>query len=94
MLWLIAIISAYLLLAVVALIDRYLLAGKPDPKVYAFYVGLLSLLLLLVIKDLFFLRYYIQLIYTKALKTHIQLFFSVKSYMNKTVLPIYLKANL
>src|SRR6056297_240191 len=44
MTWLIAIITAYLLLAVVSLVDRYLLAGKPDPKVYAFYVGLLSFL--------------------------------------------------
>ncbi|MEF8846953.1 MAG: hypothetical protein V5A57_00790 [Candidatus Paceibacterota bacterium] len=56
MIWLIAIITAYLLLAVVALIDRYLLAGQPDPKVYAFYVGLLSLSLLLIIP---FIDFYI-----------------------------------
>ena len=64
MLWLIAIISAYLLLAVVSLIDRYLLAGKPDPKVYAFYVGLLSLLLLLVIP---FIDFYIPSLFLLAL---------------------------
>jgi len=60
MTWLIAIIIAYLLLAVVSLIDRYLLAGKPDPKVYAFYVGLLSLLLVLVIP---FIDFYIPSLY-------------------------------
>lgn len=56
MTWLIVIILAYLLLAVVALIDRYLLAGEPNPKVYAFYVGMLSGLLVLLIP---FIDFYI-----------------------------------
>lgn len=42
MTWLIVIIIAYLLFAIVALIDRYLLAGPPNPKIYSFYVGMLS----------------------------------------------------
>src|SRR6056297_2239607 len=64
MTWLIAIIIAYLLLAVVSLIDRYLLAGKPDPKVYAFYVGLLSVLLVLVIP---FIDFYIPSLFLAGL---------------------------
>jgi len=46
--WLIVIITAYFLLAVVSLVDRYLLAGRPDPAVYAFYVGILSVLVVIV----------------------------------------------
>ncbi len=43
MLWLIAALSAYFILAVVFLVDKYLLAGPiPSPKVYAFYVGILG----------------------------------------------------
>ena len=50
MLWLIVAISAYLILAVVYLVDKYLLVGPiPNPKVYAFYVGILGLFVLLLI---------------------------------------------
>ncbi len=42
MLWLFVIISAYFIFAVNSLIDNYLLAGPPNPKSYAFYVGLLG----------------------------------------------------
>ncbi|PJE69607.1 MAG: hypothetical protein COU98_01060 [Candidatus Staskawiczbacteria bacterium CG10_big_fil_rev_8_21_14_0_10_38_10] len=48
MLWLIAALSSYLILAVIFLIDKYLLsAGLPNPKVYAFYVGILGISVLL-----------------------------------------------
>lgn len=46
--WLIAIISAYFLFAVVSLGDKYLLKGPPNPKIYAFYVGILGILALLI----------------------------------------------
>ncbi|PIV64864.1 MAG: hypothetical protein COZ90_00550 [Candidatus Nealsonbacteria bacterium CG_4_8_14_3_um_filter_37_36] len=47
MLWLTVTISAYFLLAIVALIDKYLISGPiPNPKVYAFYVGILGILAL------------------------------------------------
>lgn len=50
MLWLIVAISAYLTLAVVFLIDKYLLVQKiPNPKVYSFYVGGLGILALLLL---------------------------------------------
>lgn len=49
MLWLIITILAYFLLALAALGDKYLLTGPPNPKVYSFYVGLLSILVLLLI---------------------------------------------
>lgn len=49
MLWLIITIFAYFLLAVVALGDKYLLAGPPNPKIYSFYVGVLGILSLLLI---------------------------------------------
>lgn len=50
MLWLIAALSAYLILAVVFLVDKYLLtAAIPNPKVYAFYVGILGALVLFLI---------------------------------------------
>jgi len=46
-LWLIFTIFAYFLLALGAIIDKVLLAGPmPNPKVYAFYVGLLGILVL------------------------------------------------
>ncbi len=45
--WLIVIISAYFLFAVVSLGDKYLLKGPPNPKIYAFYVGVLGILALL-----------------------------------------------
>jgi len=44
--WLIVIISAYFLFAVVSLGDKYLLKGPPNPKIYAFYVGVLGILAL------------------------------------------------
>ncbi len=43
MLWLIVIISAYLIFAITSLIDNYLLAGPPNPKSYSFYVGMLGI---------------------------------------------------
>jgi len=45
--WLIIIISAYFLFALVSLGDKYLLKGPPNPKIYAFYVGVLGILALL-----------------------------------------------
>ena len=45
--WLIVIISAYFLFALVSLGDKYLLKGPPNPKIYAFYVGVLGILALL-----------------------------------------------
>ncbi len=43
MLWLIAVISSYLILAIVLLVDKCLISGPvPNPKVYAFYVGILG----------------------------------------------------
>lgn len=48
--WLIVAISAYFILAVVFLVDKYLLVGPiPNPKVYAFYVGMLGLFVLLLV---------------------------------------------
>lgn len=48
MMWLIITISSYFLLAVVALVDKYLLGGGfLSPKMYAFYVGLLGILALI-----------------------------------------------
>ncbi|MDP2909711.1 MAG: hypothetical protein Q8N69_01415 [bacterium] len=49
MLWLFAIILAYLLFAMVSLGDRFLLLGAPNPKVYVFYVGGLGILSCLLI---------------------------------------------
>ena len=49
MLWLIIAISAYFLFAVVALGDKYLLSGPPNPKSYSFYVGVLGILALVLI---------------------------------------------
>jgi drug/metabolite transporter (DMT)-like permease len=49
MTWLIVIISAYFLFALVALGDKYLLAGPPNPRSYSFYVGALGILSLLLI---------------------------------------------
>ncbi|MCK4454200.1 hypothetical protein KAU51_02540 [Candidatus Parcubacteria bacterium] len=57
MAWLSIIISAYFLLAVCALIDKYLLTGPiPHPRVYAFYVGILGILVLFLIP---FIDFYI-----------------------------------
>ncbi|MFH1841422.1 MAG: hypothetical protein ABH800_01510 [Candidatus Nealsonbacteria bacterium] len=49
MFWLIITISAYFLFAMVALGDKYLLAGPPNPKSYSFYIGVLGMLSLLLI---------------------------------------------
>jgi len=49
MLWLLVTISAYFLFAIVALGDKYLLAGPPNPKSYSFYVGTLGILILVLI---------------------------------------------
>ena len=48
MLWLIVAISAYLILAIVFLVDKYLLVGPiPNPQVYTFYIGTLGILVLI-----------------------------------------------
>ena len=48
MTWLTITAVSYLILAVVFLIDKYLLTGPiPNPKVYAFYSGTLGILILL-----------------------------------------------
>ncbi len=48
--WLLIALSSYLILAVVYLIDKYLLMGSiPNPKVYAFYSGVWGLLILVLI---------------------------------------------
>lgn len=45
--WLIITISFYFILAIVFLVDKYLLTGSiPNPKVYTFYVGALGILVL------------------------------------------------
>jgi len=50
MTWLIVTIFAYFLLAAVALIDKYLLGGLiPSPKIYAFYVGMFGILVLILV---------------------------------------------
>lgn len=49
MLWLIITILAYFILALVALGDKFLLAGPPNPKIYSFYVGILGILALVLI---------------------------------------------
>jgi len=49
MLWLVVAISAYFLFALVALGDKYLLAGPPNPKSYSFYVGTLGILVLVLV---------------------------------------------
>lgn len=48
-LWLIIIILAYFLFALVSLADKYILIGPPQAKTYAFYVGILGALVLLLI---------------------------------------------
>ena len=46
--WLIVTLSFYLILAVVFLVDKYLLTGLiPNPKIYTFYVGTLGILALI-----------------------------------------------
>ncbi len=54
--WLIVTISAYLFLAISVLGDKFLLGGGiPNPKVYSFYVGVLSIFVLVFIPFGFFL---------------------------------------
>ncbi len=55
MTWLIVTISAYFLFALVALGDKYLLSGPPNPKSYSFYVGILGILSLVLIPFVGFL---------------------------------------
>lgn len=58
MLWLIIAIVAYFLLAVVFLLDKYLLTSAiPNPRIYAFYVGILGIgvLILLPFTNFYFL---------------------------------------
>ncbi len=48
--WLLVTIFAYLILAVVFLVDKHLLVGSiPNPKVYAFYIGVLGIAAVLLI---------------------------------------------
>jgi drug/metabolite transporter (DMT)-like permease len=55
--WLIITISAYLILAVVFLIDKYLLVGPiPNPKLYAFYIGVLGIAVIIFIP---FINFYL-----------------------------------
>jgi len=57
MLWLTITISAYFILAIVFLVDKYLLVSAiPNPKVYAFYIGFLGIAVLLLIP---FIEFYI-----------------------------------
>lgn len=49
MLWIFIIITAYLIFAINALIDNYLLLGPPNPKSYAFYIGTLGIIALVLI---------------------------------------------
>lgn len=50
MLWILIAIFAYFLLAIVALVDKYLVSGPiPGAKVYAFYVGVLGIISILLI---------------------------------------------
>lgn len=60
MLWLIIAISAYFLFAIASLGDRYLLIGPPNHKIYAFYVGILGIIVLLLIP---FVDFYVPNIY-------------------------------
>lgn len=61
MLWLSVAIFAYFLLALVFLVDKYLLVGPiPNPRVYAFYIGILQALVFLLIPfvDFLFLGFF------------------------------------
>ncbi|MBU4204920.1 hypothetical protein KKH26_01945 [Patescibacteria group bacterium] len=49
MFWLIIIILAYFLFALVSLGDKYILSGPPNPKIYVFYGGVLGILVLVLI---------------------------------------------
>ncbi len=47
--WLLIILLAYFLFAIVALGDKFLLSGLPNPKIYSFYVGALGIIVILLI---------------------------------------------
>ena len=48
--WLLITISSYLILAIVSLVDKYLLTSSiPNPKVYTFYIGILGILVFLLV---------------------------------------------
>ncbi|MFH1192180.1 MAG: hypothetical protein V1655_01770 [bacterium] len=47
--WLIVSLFAYFLFSIVSLTDKFLLAGPPKPKIYAFYAGTLGSLIILLI---------------------------------------------
>ncbi|MCX6721965.1 MAG: hypothetical protein NTY04_02140 [Candidatus Staskawiczbacteria bacterium] len=47
--WLLAAVSSYLFFGLASLYDKLVLAGKPKPKSYTFYVGIFSLLVVLLI---------------------------------------------
>src|SRR3989344_6473389 len=49
LMWLVAIILAYLFFGFASLCDKLVLAGKPKPKSYTFYVGVFGLLAILII---------------------------------------------
>src|SRR4030042_5307702 len=54
--WLLVTISFYFILAIVFLVDKYLLTGSiPGPKVYTFYVGTLGIIALFLIPFVDFL---------------------------------------
>ena len=47
--WLLIIISAYVLFGLASFCDKLLLVGKPEPKSYTFYVGIFSLAILVLL---------------------------------------------
>lgn len=49
MLWILITTFSYLLLAITALVDKYLLSGPPEPKSYVFYINVLGILVLALI---------------------------------------------
>jgi len=49
MLWLIIAVISYFLFALASLGDKYLLIGPPNPRVYAFFVGILGISVLILI---------------------------------------------
>ena len=49
MIWLLIVILSYFFFSLASLGDRYLLIGPPKPKVYAFYVGILGIIVVLVL---------------------------------------------
>ena len=49
MMWLLIAILSYFFFSLASLGDRYILIGPPKPKVYAFYVGVLGIVVLLLL---------------------------------------------